>query len=105
MQKWLRDCLITYVTLTFYQSTRRGRIHYAHTITVALTITPILSKALEHIIWNIIKEYLCQHPLYFGFTKGMSPTMANLSVTETVADSPSIYNHYLIELQAALFTY
>ena len=63
------------------------------------TITPILVKALEHIILNRIKEdlqidsnsnllfyYYISTPYSSVTLKGMPPTMAILSVTEAVAN-------------------
>jgi len=52
-----------------------------------ITITPIMSKALEHVVLNRISKGLKQNPLQYGFTKGLSPTLAILSVTEAIADA------------------
>ena len=52
-----------------------------------ITITPILSKMMEHIFLNRIKDTLQQNPLQFGFTKGLSPTLAVLCVTEIISDA------------------
>ena len=52
-----------------------------------ITITPILSKTMEHIFLNRLKDNLHQNSLQFGFTKGLSPALAVLAVTESIADA------------------
>lgn len=48
-----------------------------------ITITPTISKTLEHIILNRIEPNLQQNNLQYGFTKGSSPCL----VTETIAQA------------------
>ena len=50
-----------------------------------ITITPVISKILEHIILSRIN--FSQDDLQCAFTKGKSPLLAALLVTELVMDS------------------
>ena len=52
-----------------------------------ITITPTLSKTLEHITLARVAHRLDQHPLQYGFTKSQSPVVAVLVVTEAIADA------------------
>ena len=52
-----------------------------------ITITPTLSKTLEHITLARVAHRLDQHPLQYGFTKSQSPVLAVLVVTEAIADA------------------
>ena len=52
-----------------------------------ITITPTLSKILEHIVLNQVVDGLTQNPLQFGFTKNSSPSLAILAVTEAILDA------------------
>ena len=52
-----------------------------------ITITPVLSKLMEHVILSRISYNQLQSPLQYGFTKGLSPTMAVLAVTEAISDA------------------
>ena len=52
-----------------------------------IMITPTLAKALDHVLLLRNDTRFHQSPLQFGFTKGLSPTMAALIVTETIADA------------------
>ena len=52
-----------------------------------ITITPVLSKLMEHVILSRISYNQLQSPLQYGFTKGLSPTMAVLVVTEAISDA------------------
>ena len=50
-------------------------------------ITSTLSKALEHIILQRIRSCLSQSQLEFGFTHGLSPTLAIVMVAEVIAEA------------------
>ena len=52
-----------------------------------ITITSTLSRALEHVILQRIRPCLLQSQLQFGFTQGLSPTLAILMVTEAIAEA------------------
>ena len=52
-----------------------------------ITITPTLSKALEHVILKMIEPGLEQNRMQYGFTKNSSPCLAILLVTETIAQA------------------
>ena len=52
-----------------------------------ITITPVLSKLMEHVILSRFSYHQLQSPLQYGFTKGLSPTMAILAVTEAISDA------------------
>jgi hypothetical protein len=52
-----------------------------------ITITSTLSKMIEHLIGFRIRDLFQQNPLQFGFTKGQSPILAILAVTEAIAQS------------------
>ncbi|KAK3101100.1 hypothetical protein FSP39_000927 [Pinctada imbricata] len=53
-----------------------------------ITVTSILGKIFEHVILKQIEESLPlnQSTLQFGFTKGISPLMAALIVSETISE-------------------
>ena len=50
-----------------------------------ITITPVLSKLLEHTL--LARINLDQAQMQFGFTKGKTPLLAALAVTEHIAES------------------
>ena len=50
-----------------------------------ITITPVLSKLLEHTL--LARIHLDQAQMQFGFTKGKTPLLAALAVTEHIAES------------------
>jgi hypothetical protein len=50
-----------------------------------ITITPVLGKLLEHVIKERLNRYLPSHTLQYGFTKGCTPNMAAVCVTEAMA--------------------
>ena len=52
-----------------------------------ITITSTISKALEHVILQRIRPCLVQSHLQFGFTQGLSPTLAILMVNEAIAEA------------------
>ena len=52
-----------------------------------ITITPIISKVLEHVIPRRVEPTLPQSDLQFGFTRGTSPSHAALIVTEAIAEA------------------
>ncbi len=54
-----------------------------------ITITPLFGKILETLILNRVGPTIetIQSELQFGFTKGMSPTMASLCLVETMAEA------------------
>ena len=52
-----------------------------------ITITPILSKLLEHILLSRVESAFAQQDLQYGFTKGMAPAFASLIVTEALAEA------------------
>ena len=52
-----------------------------------ITITPMYAKTLEHVNLNRQSDNLPQHELQFGFTKGSSPALAALAVTEAIAEA------------------
>ena len=52
-----------------------------------ITITPTISKTLEHVILKRIEPNLHQNDLQYGFTKRSSPCLAILLVTETIAQA------------------
>ena len=52
-----------------------------------ITITPVLSKLMEHVILSRFSYHHLQSPLQYGFTKGLSPTMAILEVTEAISNA------------------
>ncbi len=54
-----------------------------------ITITSVLGKLLEHLLINRVRGLLrsIQHPLQFGFTSGLSPSMAALVCTEVLANN------------------
>lgn len=54
-----------------------------------ITITPSLGKLLEHVILHASNEDFSedQHAQQYGFTQGLSPILATLSLTECIADA------------------
>ncbi len=52
-----------------------------------ITITMIIGKVLENIYRE--REQEKSHPLQFGFTKGLSPTMAALVLSEAITEAKS----------------
>jgi hypothetical protein len=79
--------LITYGAPISFLYTQKGKDPLIKDNFRGITITPILSKALEQVVLARIKNNLYQSHLQFGFTKGLSPTLAILVVTEAIADS------------------
>ncbi len=52
-----------------------------------ITVTEIIGKVLENIYRE--REKASSHPLQFGFSKGLSPTMAALVLTEAITEAKS----------------
>ena len=52
-----------------------------------ISITSLLGKALEHVILDKIQTKLPQTQLQFGFTEGLSPTMAAICLTEVITEA------------------
>ena len=52
-----------------------------------ITVTPIISKLFESVLLPRLSETFEQSPLQFGFTKGLSPVMAALIVSEARAEA------------------
>ena len=54
-----------------------------------ITITSIFGKVLEHICLQLGEKDISenQHGLQYGFSKGLSPSMASLLVTEAIVES------------------
>ena len=68
-----------------------------------ITIPPILIKVIEAVIKILEKEPILkdQHHLQFGFTKGLSPIMATLILTEAIAEATlNKQNLYVCSLDA-----
>ena len=59
-----------------------------------ITITKLIGKTFEHVVADNLEEEECldTHPLQYGFTRGLSPTMSALGVTEVMAETKNI-NH------------
>ena len=53
-----------------------------------ITVTSLIGKLFEHVILHRIEDFLPkeQSPLQFGFTRGLSPLMAALILSETVVE-------------------
>ena len=78
---------------------KKGKDHLLTDNYRGITIIEILNKTLEHIILNRISPCLKQSKLQFGFTKGLSPALAILMVTEVIADArDSKHPLYIITL-------
>jgi hypothetical protein len=73
---------------------KKGKDHSIMGNYRGITITPTLGKLVEHVILHRIKDFLPENYLQFGFTPGLSPSMAALFVTEAMigasANSPVI---------------
>lgn len=52
-----------------------------------ISITPVIMKTLEHVMLKHIEPTLQENDLQFGFTKGTSPLLSSLLVTEAIAES------------------
>ncbi|KAK3108995.1 hypothetical protein FSP39_020463 [Pinctada imbricata] len=54
-----------------------------------ITITPLFAKVFEHVILEKVESCLpaSQSSLQFGFSKGLSPLMASLVLTETIVEA------------------
>ncbi len=52
-----------------------------------ITMTKILGKVLENVYRE--REHEKSHPLQFGFTEGLSPTMAGLVLSEAISEAKS----------------
>ena len=52
----------------------------------SITVTPIISKLFESVLLPRLSETFEQSPLQFGFTKGLSPVMSALIVSEARAE-------------------
>ena len=63
-----------------------------------ITITSVLGKVLEHVAVARIRSVLrkSQHPLQFGFTAKLSPSMAALVCTEVLANNKDISRNTFI---------
>ena len=55
-----------------------------------ISITPIINKVFEHIITQKIEPLFNQNGLQFGFTRGKSPALAILTVTEAIAEAQDL---------------
>jgi hypothetical protein len=64
---------------------KKGKDEFSLDSYRGITITPTLSKLLEHIVGTRIRELFIQNPLQYGFSKGLSPVLAILAVTEAIS--------------------
>ena len=67
---------------------KKGRIHARWTTTEENSVSAILGKLFETVLLNQLNELNNdQSELQFGFTKGLSLTMASLVLSKAVLDS------------------
>lgn len=52
-----------------------------------ITITPIIGKIIEKELAKNIQEQVCQEPLQYGFTRGVSSSSCALLITEAIAEA------------------
>ena len=52
-----------------------------------ITVTPIISQLFESVLLPRLSDTFEQPPLQFGFTKGLSPVMSALIVSEARAEA------------------
>ncbi|MES9879579.1 MAG: reverse transcriptase family protein [Sedimenticola sp.] len=67
-----------------------------------ITVTAVLGKVFEHLLLQRLIPAVKQSSMQFGFTKGLSPTLASLIVSEAQAElrTFTINNLYLATLDA-----
>ena len=53
----------------------------------SITVTPVMEKLFESVLLPRLSETFEQSPLQFGFTKGLSPVMSALIVSEVRAET------------------
>ena len=75
-------------TGTLTPCAKKDKDHFVRGNYRGIVVTPIISKLLEHVIAQREKPQArkSQNKLQFGFTEGLSPSMAALLITEVTAE-------------------